>query len=170
VEVARLARIVGFEQREFLRQSVFHVPVVARLQRYSAAADRSLYRAMTELERLQAARKAQASAEDTANTEPVPPAGKVGDLPSGDTKQSKEMSHTDDDRTAVHARVLRPAALRVSARGVSLRRQRPAARGRNRPFSCQTRKMQFCKTKPTRGPSLGEAEVATRRIASTPGR
>lgn len=66
VEVARRARIVAFEQKEVLRQNIFYssVPTLDRLLRYSAAADRGLFRAMAELERLQAARKAQANSEE----------------------------------------------------------------------------------------------------------
>jgi hypothetical protein len=75
VEVARRARILAFEQKEVLRQNIFYysVPTLDRLLRYSAAADRGLFRAMAELERLQAARKAQANSEDSADADPALP-------------------------------------------------------------------------------------------------
>ncbi|MGA2301176.1 MAG: hypothetical protein ABSG77_10855 [Candidatus Acidiferrum sp.] len=84
VEVARRARIVAFEQREVLRQNIFYssVPIVDRLLRYSAAADRGLFRAIAELERLQVARKAQASSEDTASADPALPADEDDEPPS----------------------------------------------------------------------------------------
>ncbi len=82
VEVVRLTRIMGFERKEFSRQSIFHFPVVDRLLRYSAAADRGLYRAIEELERLQTARKARAESEDTADEDPAPAAGEDDAPPS----------------------------------------------------------------------------------------
>jgi len=87
VEVARRARIVAFEQKEVLRQNIFYssVPTLDRLLRYSAAADRGLFRAIAELERLQAARKAQASSEDAANADLALPADE-DDEPASDHK------------------------------------------------------------------------------------
>ena len=87
VEVARRARIVAFEQKEVLRQNIFYssVPTLDRLLRYSAAADRGLFRAMAELERLQAARKAQANSEDSADADPALPADE-DDEPTSDHK------------------------------------------------------------------------------------
>ena len=84
VEVARRARIVAFEQKEVLRQNIFYssVPTLDRLLRYSAAADRGLFRAMAELERLQAARKAQANSEDSADADPALPADEDDEPPS----------------------------------------------------------------------------------------
>lgn len=87
VEVVRLARIMGFERKEFSRQSIFHFPVVDRLLRYSAAADRGLYRAIEELERLQAARKARASSEDGEDEDPAAPAAGEDDEPPSDRKE-----------------------------------------------------------------------------------
>jgi hypothetical protein len=58
VETARYDRVLGFEPQVLTRQHAFMLPGVDRLARYTTSTSRALFRAIEELERLQAARKA----------------------------------------------------------------------------------------------------------------
>jgi len=58
VETARYRRILGHEHIELARKHAFFSAAVDRVGRYSTTINRSLFRAIEELERLQAARKA----------------------------------------------------------------------------------------------------------------
>ncbi len=74
VENVRYARILGFERQEFSRDCAFFNPAVDRVGRYATSMNRALSRAMEDLERLQAARRAResAAADPTADTEQPP--------------------------------------------------------------------------------------------------
>ena len=75
VEVSRRGRIMAMEQQELGRTNAFFAAGVDRVLRYSTSADRALFRAIQELERVQTARKAaQTSVEspDAESTEEHP--------------------------------------------------------------------------------------------------
>jgi hypothetical protein len=59
VESARYSRILGFEEQEVSRAHAFFNVAIDRLGRYTTSTNRALSRAIEDLERLQAARKAR---------------------------------------------------------------------------------------------------------------
>ena len=69
VEVSRRGRIMAMEQEELGRQHGFFGAGVDRVLRYSTSADRALFRAIQELERVQAARKAAQSSMESSDPE-----------------------------------------------------------------------------------------------------
>ena len=71
VENVRYARILGFERQEFSRDCAFFNSAVDRVGRYATSMNRALSRAMEDLERLQALRKARESeaVDPSADTE-----------------------------------------------------------------------------------------------------
>jgi len=59
VEAARYDRVLAFEHQQLTRDHAFHISrAVDCISRYTTSTSRALYRAIQELERLQAARKA----------------------------------------------------------------------------------------------------------------
>jgi hypothetical protein len=58
VETARYHRVLGFEQ-EFMGSPIYVVTCLDRMVRYTTSTSRALFRAIEELERIQAARKAR---------------------------------------------------------------------------------------------------------------
>ena len=69
IENARYARILGVEQEELARKNAFFGPAVDRVARYATSTNRALSRAIEDLERVQAARKARESAAATTSAE-----------------------------------------------------------------------------------------------------
>lgn len=69
IENARYARILGVEQEELARKFAFFGPAVDRVARYATSTNRALSRAIEDLERVQAVRKARESAAATASGE-----------------------------------------------------------------------------------------------------
>jgi hypothetical protein len=61
VETARYSRVLGFEQPESGYNRMYFLVCLDKIMRYTTSTSRSLYRAIEELERLQAARKARES-------------------------------------------------------------------------------------------------------------
>ncbi len=59
VETARYSRVLGFEQPESGYNRMYFLVCLDKIMRYTTSTSRSLYRAIEELERLQAARKAR---------------------------------------------------------------------------------------------------------------
>jgi hypothetical protein len=74
VENVRYARILGFERQEFARDCAFFNTAVDHVGRYATSMNRAMSRAMEDLERLQAARKAResAAADPSADSEQPP--------------------------------------------------------------------------------------------------
>jgi hypothetical protein len=70
-EVGRRGRIMNIEQEELSRQHAFYNVAVDRVVRYSTSTDRALFRAIEELQRIQAARKASESSVASPNPEPA---------------------------------------------------------------------------------------------------
>ncbi len=62
VESARYARILGFEEQELSRANAFFNVAIDRVGRYTTSTNRALSRAIEDVGRLQAARKARESA------------------------------------------------------------------------------------------------------------
>jgi len=81
VENARYARILGLEQQELSRRLAFFGPAVDRVGRYTTSTNRALFRAIEELDRVQAARKARHNSAPLAvsESESVVPAAEVGE-------------------------------------------------------------------------------------------
>jgi len=77
VENARYARILGFEQEELSRRYAFFGAAVDRVGRYTTSTSRALFRAIEELDRVQAARKARDRSAPSAVTESVAPDAKI---------------------------------------------------------------------------------------------
>jgi hypothetical protein len=77
VETARYGRALGFEDKQFAHPHAFHIGGLDRMCRYTTSTSRALFRAIEELDRFQAARKAgqppaapsQVAAEVDANLE-----------------------------------------------------------------------------------------------------
>jgi hypothetical protein len=83
VETARYGRVLGFEYQQFVHPHAFHLRrALDCVCRYTTSTSRAMFRAIEELERLQAARKAserraapsQVTAEVEANLEEGQPA------------------------------------------------------------------------------------------------
>ena len=91
VENARYARILGFEQQELSRRLAFFGPAVDRVGRYTTSTNRALFRAIEELDRVQAARKARDGCAPSAVRESVGPAAKVA--------EEQQASHGSDTAT-----------------------------------------------------------------------
>jgi hypothetical protein len=68
-EHMRYARILVVDQYEVGRPNAFWWPAVDRVARYATSANRALSRAMEDLERVQATRKARESAAAVTNTD-----------------------------------------------------------------------------------------------------
>jgi hypothetical protein len=66
VEAARYDRVLGFEHQQLTRDHAFHLSAVDRIDRYATSTSRALFRAIEELERSQAARKAVKRADDSS--------------------------------------------------------------------------------------------------------
>jgi len=79
VENARYARILGFEQEELSRRYAFFGAAVDRVGRYTTSTNRALFRAIEELDRVQAARKARDGSVPSAVPESVVPAANVAE-------------------------------------------------------------------------------------------
>jgi hypothetical protein len=58
VEAARYGRVLGFEHQQLTREHAFHGRAIDCVDRYTTSTSRALFRAIEELERSQAARKA----------------------------------------------------------------------------------------------------------------
>ena len=58
VETARYDRVLGFEYQQLTRDHAFYLKAVDCIDRYTTSTSRALFRAIEELERLQATRKA----------------------------------------------------------------------------------------------------------------
>ena len=96
VEAARYSRVVGFEQK-FEQSSDSPILLVARLEiavRYTTSTSRALYRAIQELERVQAARKAAEGSDASPVEEPPVPMVREEQPDSGvpDTIPSKSST------------------------------------------------------------------------------
>jgi hypothetical protein len=80
IEASRYGRILGLEQQELARKYAFFNAAIDRVGRYASSTSRALFRAIEELERLQAARKAQtAAAANAAVPAPVTEPETAGD-------------------------------------------------------------------------------------------
>jgi hypothetical protein len=79
VEISRRGRIMELEQRELTRENAFFNVGVDRVASYSSSTDRALFRAIEQLERIEAERKAQASSAGAAGSNPAEPAGELED-------------------------------------------------------------------------------------------
>jgi len=69
VVVARYGRILALEQPEPGRPRLYSLMCLDRTSRYSTATSRALYKAIEELERVQAARRAREDVATQANEE-----------------------------------------------------------------------------------------------------
>jgi hypothetical protein len=74
VECARYARILGLEEQELSRKHAFFGVGLDRFGRYSTSTNRALSRAMEDLARVQAARRARESAAAITSTDAKQPA------------------------------------------------------------------------------------------------
>jgi hypothetical protein len=79
IEYARYARVLGAEQQVLARQHAFFYVTVDRFARYATSTNRALSRAIEDLERVQAARKARASAAAGTREDEKQPASEVAD-------------------------------------------------------------------------------------------
>jgi len=68
VETARYGRILSVEQQELARANAFFNAAIDRVGRYATSTSRALFRALEELERIQAARKARETVAASAAT------------------------------------------------------------------------------------------------------
>jgi len=85
VENVRYARILGFERQEFSRDCAFFNAAVDRVGRYATSMNRALSRAMEDLERLQAARKARESAAADPSADAEQPPVEAVNVTAGET-------------------------------------------------------------------------------------
>src|SRR5882672_1384909 len=79
VETARYGRILGVEQQELARANAFCSSAVDRVGRYAISTSRALWRAIEEIERIQAARKTREAAASAADGQPSAPEDGVAD-------------------------------------------------------------------------------------------
>ena len=77
IEYARYARILGAEQQVLEREHAFFYVTVDRFARYATSTNRALSRAIEDLERVQAARKARESAAAGTSADEKQPAPEV---------------------------------------------------------------------------------------------
>jgi len=77
IENARYARILGFEQEELSRRHAFFGAAIDRVGRYTTSTSRALFRAIEELDRVQAARKARDRSAPSAVPESVAPDAQI---------------------------------------------------------------------------------------------
>jgi len=83
VESARYARILGFEEQELSRKHAFFGVGLDRFGRYSTSTNRALSRAMEDLTRVQAARRARESAAAVTSTDAKQSAAEAADAVVG---------------------------------------------------------------------------------------
>lgn len=90
VETARYDRILGFEHQEIVRPHAFHFSrAVDCIGRYTTSTSRALFRAIEELERVQAARKARESSVASTAAESA--------FPITETKEEQPASQVAND-------------------------------------------------------------------------
>ena len=95
IETARYGRILALEHPEPGRPRLYSLMCLDRTSRYSTATSRALYKAIEELERLQAARKAR---EESAASTDAEPAARPAELNEGQPEKQGENPASSDSR------------------------------------------------------------------------
>lgn len=89
VEAARYGRVLGFEHQQLTCEHAFHRRAIDCIDRYTTSTSRALFRAIEELERSQAARKAAKSPDDSSQES-------VASGPKPEEEQRASQCRNDD--------------------------------------------------------------------------
>src|SRR5215472_6263055 len=95
VETARYGRVLGLEQPEPGATRPYLLHCLDKVMRYTTSTSRAMYRAIEELERLQAARKAR---EESAASMAAEPAKQPAELNTGQPQKQGENPASSDSR------------------------------------------------------------------------
>jgi hypothetical protein len=100
IETARYHRVLGFEQ-EFIGSPMYVVACLDRMVRYTTSTSRALFRAIEELERIQAARKASESSDTSTIEESATPITQTKEDPQASQGSETALSDSSKPEGAV---------------------------------------------------------------------